>query len=248
MRPPQDSVVSRRWFLDRMAWVTTAAAGGAAVLPGTAWGRETTREYLRDMPEPRPLQVLDDLTELTLAETVSLVRRGTVTPEELVRAHVARIERYDHAYQAYAARPSLDALLETAGTEPTDGDRAALRGVCLAPKDNVYTSDLLTEGGSLVYEGFQPDYDATVVATMRAAGGLVVGKAQMGNLAGGRAQVYGTTTPTTRNAWTPDDVEYSPAGSSSGTGTAVAARMAVAGLGTQTGGSVVGPGNAQGLT
>ncbi|MDE3002206.1 MAG: amidase, partial [Gemmatimonadota bacterium] len=61
-------------------------------------------------------------------------------------------------------------------------------------------------------------------------------------------QVYGTTTPTTRNAWTPDDVEYSPAGSSSGTGTAVAARMAVAGLGTQTGGSVVGPGNAQGLT
>jgi len=248
MRPPQDRVVSRRWFLDRMAWVTTAAAGGTAVLPRMAWGDDATRGYLRDMPEPRPLQVVDDLTELTLAETVSLVRRGDVAPEDLVRAHVARIERYDHAYQAFAARPSLDALLAAARAAPTDGDGAALRGACLAPKDNIYTSDLLTEGGSLVYEGFQPDYDATVVATMRSAGGLVVGKAQMGNLAGGRAQVYGTTTPTTRNAWTPDDVEYSPAGSSSGTGTAVAARMAVAGLGTQTGGSVVGPGNAQGLT
>ena len=248
MRPPQDRVVSRRWFLDRMAWVTTAAAGGTAVLPRMAWGRETTREYLQDMPEPRPLQVVDDLTELTLAETVSLVRRGMIDPEELVRAHVDRIEQHDHAYQAYAARPSLKALLEAARAEPSDGEGAALRGVCIAPKDNLYTSDLLTEGGSLVYEGFQPDYDATAVATMRAAGGLVLGKAQMGNLAGGRAQVYGTTTPTTRNAWTPDDVEYSPAGSSSGTGTAVAARMAVAGLGTQTGGSVVGPGNAQGLT
>ncbi|MDE0474062.1 MAG: amidase, partial [Gammaproteobacteria bacterium] len=96
--------------------------------------------------------------------------------------------------------------------------------------------------------GFQPDFDATCVALMRAAGGLVVGKALMGNLAGGRARVYGTTTPTTRNAWTPDDVRYSPSGSSSGTGTAVAARLAVAGLGTQTGGSVIGPSTAQGLT
>jgi len=125
---------------------------------------------------------------------------------------------------------------------------APLRGVCLAPKDNFYTADLLTEGGSLVFQGFQPSYDATAVATMRAAGGLVVGKAQMGNLAGGRASRYGTTIPTTRNAWTPDDPSYSPAGSSSGTGTAVAARLAVAGIGTQTGGSVIGPGNAQGLT
>jgi Asp-tRNA(Asn)/Glu-tRNA(Gln) amidotransferase A subunit family amidase len=124
----------------------------------------------------------------------------------------------------------------------------ALRAIGLAPKDNYYTSDLLTEGGGLVYAGYQPDYDATAVALMRAEGGVVVGKAQMGNLAGGRATQYGTTIPTTRNAWTPDDVRYSPAGSSSGSGTAVAARMAFGGIGTQTGGSVTGPGTAQGLT
>ena len=249
MSPPQDSVVSRRWFLERMAWVTTAAAGGGAMVPRPAWARETARTHLSQIPDTSSsLQSIEELTDLTLAETVSLVRRGIVSTEDLVRAHVNRIDRFDSSYQAYAARPSIDALLEAERSDPVDGVDAVLRGVCLAPKDNFYTSDLLTEGGSLVYEGFQPDYDATAVATMRAAGGLIVGKAQMGNLAGGRAQVYGTTTPTTRNAWTPDDVEYSPAGSSSGTGTAVAARMAVAGLGTQTGGSVVGPGNAQGLT
>ena len=249
MTGPQDANVSRRWFLERMAWVTTASAGASAVLPQPVWGRERSHMALTAIPDsPVTLQSIDDLTELTLAETVSLVRRGTVSPEQLARAHADRIERFDHAYQAFAARPSLDGLLESARSEPADGPDAALRGVCLAPKDNVYTSDMPTEGGSLVYEGFQPDYDATVVASMRSAGGVIVGKAQMGNLAGGRAQVYGTTIPTTRNAWTPDDVEYSPAGSSSGTGTAVAARMAVAGIGTQTGGSVVGPGNAQGLT
>src|SRR5690606_26497102 len=90
--------------------------------------------------------------------------------------------------------------------------------------------------------------DATVVSLLRAAGGVVLGKAQMGNLAGGRARRYGTTIPTTRNAWAPNDDRLSPGGSSSGSATAVAGRLAVAGVGTQTGGSVIGAGNLQGLT
>ncbi len=246
MSGPLDRHVSRRWFLDRMAWVSAAAAGQAVLPTGAGATTPRRRAWVADLPTPAVQQ--QDLTELTLAETVALVRDGRLDPEALIDAHVDRIERYDHAYQAYADRADRETLKAFARTTPADGVDAALRGVCIAPKDNFYTSDMLTEGGSLVYEGFQPDYDATVVATMRAAGALVIGKAQMGNLAGGRARVYGTTTPTTRNAWTPDDVRYSPAGSSSGTGTAVAARLAVAGLGTQTGGSVLGPGNAQGLT
>lgn len=247
MTEPQDRLVSRRWFLDRMAWVGALAAGSGA-LPSGAAAHGGPRRRIRIGALPQPTQLPDDLTELTLAETVAFVRSGDVRPEALAEAHMDRIERFDGSYQAYAARPTRADLVEAARRTPPDGPDAALRGVCLAPKDNFYTSDMLTEGGSLVYEGFRPSYDATAVSTMRAAGGLIVGKAQMGNLAGGRAQVYGTTTPTTRNAWTPDDVRYSPAGSSSGTGTAVAARLAVAGLGTQTGGSVIGPGNAQGLT
>lgn len=248
MDTPQSDRVSRRWFLERMAWVSTAAATGTLLdaRPASAAARPRVPEEAY-APAVRP-RAQDDLTELTLSESMSLVRRGTVTPHDLVEAHVDRIERIDGVLQAFADRPDRDGLLAAAVRTPADGVDAPLRGICLAPKDNFYTADLLTEGGSLVFEGFQPTYDATAVASMRAAGGLVVGKAQMGNLAGGRAQVYGTTTPTTRNAWSPDDPGYSPGGSSSGTGTAVAARMAVAGVGTQTGGSVVGPGNAQGLT
>ncbi len=246
---PQDQEVSRRWFLNRMAWVSSATATGTllAKIPATASprGAGVTEEAFASSVRP---QALDDLTELTLSETMSLVRNGTLVPADLVNAYVDRIEAYDEIYQAYAARPAREDLLAQAERIPAGGINSLLRGTCFTPKDNFYTADLLTEGGSLVFEGFQPDYDATVVSLVRAAGGLVVGKAQMGNLAGGRARRYGTTIPTTRNAWAPNHPDYSPAGSSSGTGTAVAARLAVVGVGTQTGGSVIGPGNAQGLT
>ena len=247
--PPQDRLVSRRWFLNRMAWVSSAAAAGTLVarVPAGASPRGplVTPEAYAAQVSP---QALDDLTELTLSESMTLIRNKTLAPADLVNALVDRIERFDGVYQAYAARPSRESLLSQASGVPAAGPDAPLRGIGLAPKDNYYTADLLTEGGSLVFKGFQPDYDATAVALVRAAGGLVVGKAQMGNLAGGRARRYGTTVSTTRNAWVPDDESYSPGGSSSGSGTAVAARLAVAGFGTQTGGSVIGPGNAQGLT
>jgi len=247
--PPQDARVSRRWFLERMAWVGSAAATGTLIskAPAAASPRGASVRPEAFAPSVRP-QALDDLTELTLSESMSLIRDGVLRPADLVNAYVDRIEAYDRVYQAYAARPTREDLLTEAARTPAGGADAPLRGIGLAPKDNFYTADLLTEGGSLVFQGFQPDYDATAVSLLRAAGGLVLGKAQMGNLAGGRARRYGTTISTTRNAWTPDDERYSPAGSSSGTGTAVAARLAVAGIGTQTGGSVIGPGNAQGLT
>jgi len=247
---PQDERVSRRWFLDRMAWASSAAVTGSLLSRVPVWASSrgpvvTAEAFATDVR----LQSVSDLTTLTMSESMSLIRAGTLTPTDLVNAYVDRIEVLDATYQAYARdRPDREDLLAQLDGTPDDEQRSPLRGMCLAPKDNFYTSDLLTEGGSLVFEGFQPDYDATAVALMRAAGGLIVGKGQMGNLAGGRARVYGTTTPTTRNAWSPDDERYSPGGSSSGPATAVAARLAVAGLGTETGGSVMGPGNAQGLT
>ncbi|MDZ7779037.1 MAG: amidase [Gemmatimonadota bacterium] len=247
---PLDEQVSRRWFLSRMAWVSSAAAAGTlfARRPGVASprGPVVTDEAFEGSVR---LQDVGELTELTLSEAMTLVRNGTLSPVDLVEAYVDRIDAYDEAfYQAYAARPDREEVLARAERIPSGGRDAPLRGIGIAPKDNYYTADLLTEGGSLVFEGFQPDYDATVISHFRSAGAVVLGKAQMGNLAGGRARRYGTTTPTTRNAWVPDDVRYSPGGSSSGTATAIAGRLALAGVGTQTGGSVIGPGNAQGLT
>ncbi len=247
--PPLDEVVSRRWFLERMAWTSSAALAGTllSAKPSVASPRGPSvpeEAYAAEIPS----DARDDLTELTLSQAMTLIRKGRIQPADLIHAYFDRIEAHDSTYKAYADRPSRETIIAQLARTPAANRHAPLRGIALAPKDNIYTADLLTEGGSLVYEGFQPDYDATVVSLARSAGGLIIGKAQTGNLAGGRAREYGTTNPTTRNAWTPDDIRYSPGGSSSGPATAVAARMATVGLGTQTGGSVIGPGLAQGLT
>ncbi|MDE0473742.1 MAG: amidase family protein, partial [Gammaproteobacteria bacterium] len=159
---PQDDRVSRRWFLERMAWVSSAAAAGtlfsrtpAAASPrGPAVTPEAFAANVR-------LQEVDDLTLLTMSESMTLIRTGALDPRELVEAYVDRIEAFEGTYQAYADRPSRETLPAQLARTPADERRAPLRGMCLAPKDNCYTADLLTEGGSLVYEGFQPDYDAT---------------------------------------------------------------------------------------
>ncbi len=251
--PPQDEKVSRRWFLRRMAWVSSSAGAGGVLsrVPLLADARAELPRPLRLTPDvflAEPPRQVDDPTALTISESITLIRSGALAPADLVRAYLDRIEALDGVYQAYADRLTPETLLRQLHGTPADERRAPLRGMCLVVKDNFYTSDLLTEGGSLVFEGFQPDYESTAVTLMRSAGGLIAGKGQMGNLAGGRARRYGTLTPTTRNAWSPGDERYSPGGSSSGSATAVAARLAAGGLGTQTGGSVTGPGNAQGLT
>ncbi len=120
-------------------------------------------------------------------------------------------------------------------------------GIPYAPKDNFYTKGILTTGNSDLYQDFVPEYDATYVARLNDAGAILLGKTQMGPLASGRP-----TTPagivTTRNAWSPDDSALSPSGSSGGSGTAPMARLAAFSLGTQTGGSITSPTQANGLT
>lgn len=245
--PPLDRIVSRRWFVERMAWVSSAAAAGTLMKPQPAVASPRGATVFPEaFTEDASLAAVTDLTELSMSEAMTLIRNGSLAPADLVNAYFDRIEKYDpDYYQAFAARPRREDVLAEIARAPTG---APLLGMPIAPKDNFYTRDLLTEGGSLVYKDFAPEYDATAVALLRSQGGVVIGKAQMGALAGGRATVLGTTIPTTRNAWTPNDVDYSPAGSSSGSGTSVAGRLAVAALGTQTGGSVMGPGTAQGLT
>jgi aspartyl-tRNA(Asn)/glutamyl-tRNA(Gln) amidotransferase subunit A len=125
--------------------------------------------------------------------------------------------------------------------------RHPLHGIPLAIKDNYYTKGIPTTANSFIYEDFVPGFDATTVAKLTSAGGIVLGKTQMGPLATTRA-----TTPTgeitTVNAWAPSDPSVTPGGSSSGSATSVAGRMAASSIGTQTGGSITSPANSQGLT
>lgn len=245
---PSDRALDRRDFVRRMAAVTAAAVTGASLAPPEARGREPTRPGLgRDAALPDPARPLPaDPVEWTLAEAASKIRDGELSPVELLEAYLARIRRWDDVYLAFNHLP-----VDQARARARELDAASwtgpLHGLPLALKDNYYTAGVLTTANSYIFQDFVPDWDSTAWARLRSSGAVLLGKTQMGPLATSRA-----TTPdganTTVNAWAVDDPTVSPGGSSSGSATAVAARLAAGATGTQTGGSITGPAAAQGLT
>ncbi|TWE28256.1 amidase [Prauserella muralis] len=243
MTGPLDRSVDRRAFLARTAALGALGAAGSVALPAVTAATPSAGATTADV-EPRP-EALTDPAELTVAEAATLIRRGRLRPETLVEAYLDRIAAHDGTYQAFNLVRAERALAEAraAGTR----GRGALAGIPLAIKDNYFTEGTLTTANSLLLRDFVPPYDATSVARLTAAGAIVLGKTQMGPLATTRA-----TTPdgrvTTVNAWAPTRPEVNPGGSSTGTATAVAARLAASGTGTQTGGSITAPSNAQNLT
>ncbi|WP_116948726.1 amidase [Jiangella endophytica] len=248
---PQDVQVDRRSFVARMAVLSAGAAvAGTVGLPRVAFaGPAATRGRTGPHPDaytaPRP-EAIADPTELTIAEAAYLLRAGSLRAETLLEAYLDRIAAFDGTYQAFTL-----VLTEQAAAAARALRRGhyhgPLHGIPLAIKDNYYTEGVATTANSFVFADFVPPFDATAVARLREAGGIVLGKTQMGPLATTRA-----TTPdglvTTVNAWTPENPSTNPGGSSTGTATAVAGRLATSGIGTQTGGSITAPSNAQNLT
>ncbi|WP_433154397.1 amidase [Actinomadura nitritigenes] len=234
--------VSRRLFLARSGAVTAAAA--LATAPGATPALATTRRLtIPDVPV-RP-EAAADPTEATLAEAATLLRHRKISAVRLVQAHLDRIAAHDGTYQAFVTVTGEQAL---AAAKRADRQRGGpLSGIPLCIKDNYFTAGVRTTANSFIFDQFVPGYDATGVARLKNAGGIVIGKGQMGPLATTRA-----TTPdgriTTVNAWTPTDPTVDPGGSSTGPACAVAARMATSSIGTQTGGSIVLPSNQQNLT
>jgi Asp-tRNA(Asn)/Glu-tRNA(Gln) amidotransferase A subunit family amidase len=184
--------------------------------------------------------------EMTLAELAALIRAGELSPVELVDVYLGRIEALDPVLEAFNTVVT-DAAREMARGRMGEEWRGPLHGIPLAIKDNFYTRGVPTTANSNIFAGFIPDFDATAWARLREGGAVLLGKTQMGPLATSRA-----TTPdgdaTTVNAWAPFDDDVSPGGSSSGSATAVAARLAASSVGTQTGGSITNPSARQGLT
>lgn len=241
---PADRGVDRRSFLTRMSVLAAVGAASTVSLPVVAHAETTTS---RSLPPGgvRP-EVLADLSETTVAEAIALIRSGRITPELLVEAYLDRIGAFDDTLQAFNTVVADDALARARALAGRPV-RGLLHGIPLAIKDNYYTAGVETTVNSFAFEGFVPPFDATAVARLVGAGGIVLGKTQMGPLATTRA-----TTPagvvTTVNAWTPTNPATNPGGSSSGSATSVAARMATSSVGTQTGGSITAPSNAQNLT
>ncbi|KAB2872444.1 MAG: amidase, partial [Burkholderiaceae bacterium] len=171
---------------------------------------------------------------LSAVDAARAVRDGAASSEELVAACLGRIREVDGAVQAWAQLDPEHALAQARALDQMRQAGEALgplHGVPVGIKDIIDTADLPTECGSRIHAGRTPAHDATVVAMLRAAGAVVLGKTVTTEFA-----LYAPGK--TRN---PHDPSRTPGGSSSGSAAAVAAGMVPIAIGTQTNGSVIRP-------
>ena len=175
-----------------------------------------------------------DLSLLGAAEAASGLAEGRFSSEDLVAACLARIKLDDERVQAWAFLDPEHALHQArdADLRRREGKPLGpLHGIPVGVKDIIDTEDMPTEDGTVLHAGRRPMDDATLVAMLRAAGAIIMGKTVTTELA--------TYSPgKTRN---PRNPEHTPGGSSSGSAAAVAARMVPLAIGTQTNGSVIRP-------
>ncbi|MGV3710052.1 MAG: amidase family protein [Gemmatimonas sp.] len=187
------------------------------------------------------------LDEATIPDINRAMDAGTLTAEQLVQRFLARVAAYDnkgpriHAVMTLNPR-ALDEALALDAERRSKGRRSALHGIPFVLKDNFNTAGIQTTGGSVLLEGYVPTADAELVKRLRAAGAIVLAKVNTSEFASGGA--YSSLGGQTLN---PHALLYSPAGSSGGTGAAIAAAFAQFGLGTDTGGSIRGPATVNGV-
>ena len=185
-------------------------------------------------------QATTELCYLTIQEAGPLLRDGKLSPVELTRAFLERIESLDGTLQAYITVLADEAMSEarTAEAEMLRGDyRGPMHGIPIAHKDLYDTKGVRTTAGSGMMADRIPTEDATTTALLRASGAVLLGKLAMHEFAlGGPDPTSGF--PMARNPWS---LEHIPGGSSSGSGAAVAAGLCMGALGSCTGGSIRGP-------
>lgn len=193
-------------------------------------------------------------TELSLREIGAALSAGSLTSKQLTQSYLDRIEALN------LRGPELRAVLETNpqaleiaaaldDERRSRGPRGPLHGVPVLLKDNIETSDrMMTTAGSLALEGWYPPADAPLVARLRAAGAVILGKTNLSEWANFRSthsiSGWSGRGGQTRN---PYALNRTPSGSSSGSGAAVASNLCAVAVGTETDGSIVSPASVNGL-
>jgi aspartyl-tRNA(Asn)/glutamyl-tRNA(Gln) amidotransferase subunit A len=179
----------------------------------------------------------EDVTALTLTEISARIRARTVTPTQLVRACLSRIEIYNPKINAFITVLREQALAEARelDEEQKAGKfRSALHGIPIALKDNIDTAGIRTTAASAVFDNRFPKEDAEVARRLKLAGAIDIGKANLHEFA------FGGTSATSyfgavRNPWA---LDRATGGSSGGSAAAVSTCLCFGALGTDTGGSI----------
>jgi amidase len=194
------------------------------------------------------------LEEKTIAELQEMMASGAETSESLASLYLKRIDEIDRA------GPGLNSVIETnpdalAVARELDrerrekGPRGPLHGIPILIKDNIDTADNMeTTAGSLALLGSKPPRDAFIAGRLRAAGAVIIGKANLSEWANFRSS-RSTSGWSGRGGQTrnPYALDRNPSGSSSGSAVAVSANLAAAAVGTETDGSIVSPSSVCGI-
>ncbi len=235
--------MKRREFVER-----SALAAAAAALP--ALGRSRLAEAL----EPRIEQQSFELAEMTVAQLQDGMKNGKLTSRGITQAYLRRIAALDRQ------GPTLRAVLETnpdalPNAEQLDQERkqgkvlGPLHGIPVIVKDNIDTHDKMqTTAGSLALEGNLAERDAGLVERLRAAGAVILAKANLSEWANFRSSRSSSGwSGRGRQCKNPYVLDRNPSGSSSGSACAVSANYCAVAVGTETDGSIVSPSNACGI-
>ena len=195
-----------------------------------------------------------DFQEATIADLGRRLRNGELSVPALAEAYLGRIEAIDRRgpelRSVIQVDPDVAANADRLEGELRDRlDRGPLHGIPILVKDNIATADRMeTTAGSLALVGRRPPADAALVARLRDAGALLLGKSNLSEWANFRStrssSGWSARGGQCRNPYATD---RSPAGSSSGSGVAVAADLCAAAIGTETDGSIVSPSSASGI-
>ena len=239
--------VGRREFVRASLLGGLAAFGGAGLAGGAA---ARTLALLAGEPQGGRF----DWEELTVRDAQAAMSAGRVTARRLTEMYLERVERIDRRGPAVNSvietNPEAVGIAESLDRERKAGRvRGPLHGVPVLIKDNIDTADrMLTTAGSLALVTARPQRDAFVVARLRETGAVMVGKTNLSEWANFRS-TRSTSGWSARGGQTrnPYALDRNPCGSSSGSGAAVAANLAVVGVGTETDGSIVCPASACGI-
>ena len=181
-----------------------------------------------------------ELHFLTIAEASRLIRAKQLSPVELTQAFIARVKTLDDQLNSYLLllEDQAIAAAKRAEAEIAAGNwKGPLHGIPVGLKDIYNTAGVRTTGHSALFKEHVPAEDAFTVRLLRDSGAVILGKLSTWEFAIGGAS-FDLPWPPARNPW---NTAHEPGGSSSGSGAAVAAGLAMAAMGTDTGGSIRGP-------
>jgi len=218
-----DKEIDRRTFI-KSTFITGAGLATAVSMGDFAWSKSHSDA---------------DLADLSLYELSKLIHTREISSKRLVSIYLDRIQKYGgpdgvNAYITVDSESALKSAEELDKYAKSKNLKGPLHGLPIAVKDNLDTRDIRTTGGSSILSQWRPRQDAHVVAKLRKAGAVIIGKTNMHEFA------FGITTNNTHYGPTKNPYDYSriPGGSSGGSGAATAAALCAGAIGTDTGGSV----------